>query len=348
MRIPKPWLRKQNQTWYVQINGKQRPLGKDRDKAFAKYHELMHLGAPAADSTVRQVLDSYWRWAQANLAAETCKSRQGIIKAFGKSVSATLKAANLKAYHVQNWIDNSPRVKSPTTINDRISLIQGIMNWAVTMGYLESNPIAKMPKPSRLVRQEFLPPDTWEKVLELATDQQFKDYLVVMLSSGARPQEMHQFEAVHFDGTRLVLPILMSKGRRKNRVVYLPPEALQTVRRLVEQYPEGKLFRNGRGKPWNRNSVRCRFRRLKRRLNMPNLTATTLRHSFAHHRLTSGQDALTVAKLMGHVDTRMVATRYGHLDANAEYMQEAANQIDFPGLPAAAPDLPDSSVGQSA
>ena len=117
-------------------------------------------------------------------------------------------------------------------------------------------------------------------------------------------------------------------------------------RRLVEQYPEGKLFRNRRGVPWNRNSIRCRFRRLKRELNMPNLTATTLRHSYAHHRLTSGQDALTVAKLMGHVDTRMIATRYGHLEANSDYMQEAANQIGFPGLPAVGPDLPGSVPDQ--
>jgi len=313
MRIPKPWLRKQNQTWYVQINGKQHRLGKDRAEAFAKYHQMMHLGVPTGDHTVRQVLDAYWQWAQSNLAEETCKPRKGVLRAFGKTIPSTLKASSLRAFHVQNWIDNSPRVKSPTTISDRITLIKGIMNWAVSMGYLEANPIDKMPKPSRVVRQEFLPPDTWQRVLDLATDQEFRDFLEVMLSTGARPQEMHKFEADHFDGARLVLPILLSKGRRSNRVVFLPPEALEIVERLAQQHPEGKLFRNSRGRPWDRNSVRCRFRRLKRELNMPNLTATTLRHSFAHHRLTSGQDSLTVAKLMGHVDTRMVATRYGHL-----------------------------------
>ena len=44
MRQPKPWFRKFNQTWYVQIGTKQVRLarGQDaREEAFKKYHELM-------------------------------------------------------------------------------------------------------------------------------------------------------------------------------------------------------------------------------------------------------------------------------------------------------------------
>ncbi len=104
----------------------------------------MHVGVPTGDHTVRQVLDAYWQWAQSNPAEETCNSRKGTIRTFGKSVFSSLKASCLRAYHVQNWIDNNPRVKSPTTISDRITLIKGIMNRAVSMGYLEANPIAKM------------------------------------------------------------------------------------------------------------------------------------------------------------------------------------------------------------
>jgi integrase len=175
-------------------------------------------------------------------------------------------------------------------------------------------------------------------VLALATDEPFRDYLTVMLSSGARTVEMGKFEAKNLSENRLTLPIEKSKGKRRSRVVYLPVDALAIVQRLVNTYPEGPLFRNSDGNPWNKDSLKCRFRRLKRELKMPGLTPTTLRHSFAHYRLSSGQDALTVAKLMGHVDTRMLATRYGHLDANPEYMTNAANAVSFPSLPIASPN----------
>jgi integrase len=270
---------------------------------------------------------------------------------FHKHVPATLKADELRAFHVQEWIEANSKIKvavtkkwkkvrtkttskqiSPTTEGDRIGLIKSAMSWAKAMGYIESNPIEDMPKPEPRVRQEYVPADLWPRVLEMATDQPFHDFLTVMLSAGARPQEMFKFCAEHFDtkGKRLVLEIENSKGKRKSRVVYLPPDALEVVERLAAQYPAGKLFRNRKGNAWTKNSIRCRFRYLKEKLGMPNLCATTLRHSYAHFRLTNGQDALTVAKLMGHVDTRMVSTRYGHLEENSDYMQQAASQIPLP------------------
>jgi integrase len=216
------------------------------------------------------------------------------------------------------------------------------------MGYIGHDPIAKMAKPTPRIRQEYVPSDLWPQVLAAATDEPFRDLLTVMLTSGARPQEVFKAEASHFDPAhgRLVFPMEQSKGRKRSRVVWLPDEARAIIARLVKQYPEGKLFRNARGKPWDRNSVRCRFRRLKDILKMPWLTATTLRHSFAHHRLTSGQDSHVVSKLMGHVDGRMIETRYGHVDQNPEFMRQQANRIANPTQPAAQPSQ-DSAPSQA-
>ncbi|HEY1785186.1 MAG TPA: hypothetical protein VGG30_06535 [Pirellulales bacterium] len=41
MRQPKPFFRKQTQSWYVQLNGKQINLGKNEAEALKKYHFLM-------------------------------------------------------------------------------------------------------------------------------------------------------------------------------------------------------------------------------------------------------------------------------------------------------------------
>jgi hypothetical protein len=73
------------------------------------------------------------------------------------------------------------------------------MNWAKAMGYVEQNPIADMPKPEPKIRQGFVPADVWQRVLELATDQPFRDFVSVTLLSGARPQEMFNFTADYFD-----------------------------------------------------------------------------------------------------------------------------------------------------
>jgi len=41
MRQAKPWYRKSTKTWYVQLDGRQVPLGKDKEDANRKYHQLM-------------------------------------------------------------------------------------------------------------------------------------------------------------------------------------------------------------------------------------------------------------------------------------------------------------------
>ncbi len=334
MATPKqPWLRKSTGTWHVWVNNKQVYLGRDKKEAHAKFHRLMDRGKLPSSYTVRQIIVAYWDWAKDHLAPSTCDRRKPLLETFSEAVPAKLKGEELKPLHVQRWLDANKRIKSPTTEGNRIGLIKGVFNWAKRMGYIERNPIVDMPRPAARVRQDFVPVDAWPKLLALATDQEFVDFMAVMLSTGCRVTEITRFEALHFDGSRFVLPILESKGRKRSRVVYLPPDALAIVRRLVEQNPEGKLFLNSRGEPWTKNAVKCRFKRLKRELKMPTLCATTLRHSYAHWRLTQGQDSLTVAKLLGHVDTRMVSTRYGHLEAATDFMAQAASAIAFPLLP---------------
>ncbi len=329
MRIPRPWFRKSNKTWYVQIRGRQVNLGKNKTEAHAKYRKLM--AQSGADMRINDVLLAYYRWLKKERSPETVKTRAKVLKSFAK-FSGKMRVSALRPFHVQEWIGRQKRVKSPTTVNTRVTLIIGALNWGVKMGYIGENPIAGMPKPTPVVRQEFIPANLWQDVLALATDEPFRNWLAFMLATGARVTEMFKLEAGYFDGRVFTLPIAKSKGKKRSRAIVVPDDMLPLVKQLIAENPAGPIFRNRRGVPWNRNSIRCRFRLLKRKLKMPTLTATTLRHSYAHHRLTSGQDSLTVAKLLGHVDTRMLATRYGHLEANTDYMIGAANQIRFPSL----------------
>jgi integrase len=333
MRIPKPWLRKSNKTWYVQINGQQIALGTGKTAAFDKYAEIMrerNLGRSVNRCSVHDIVTAYWQWFQANRATTTCETAKIILDSFQGFVPKGLKAVELRPFHIESWLKTT-RVKSPSTVNHRITFLIGMMNWARRFGYIDANPIDNMDKPSPRIRQDFIPPDRFRELIGHAKKQPFRDFLTVMLDSGARTEEMFKFEAKHFDAKsrRLVLPIIDSKGKRKSRVVYLPDDAFAIVKRLARQYPEGKLFRNTRGAAWTKDSINCQFRRMKRLMKMPGLCATVLRHSFAHYRLTMGQDSLTVSKLMGHADGRMLARRYGHLEGS-DYLQNAACQIGLP------------------
>jgi integrase len=334
MRYAKPWYRKSKSQWFVQINGKQIPLGKGKREAMRQYHRLMDKGPATGELPVRKLLDAYHLWLKANRADSTVTRRKPLLESFGNFVRPTLRIRDLKGFHVESWIASGYAEANSTTRNIMITAIKAALSWGVKQGYADSNPIATLEKPAANIRQEFLPVETWPQVLAL-TNGPFNDFLTVMLDSGARPQEMFKFEAKHYRDSRFTLPIADSKGKKKSRVVYLPETARKIVEKLVKHYPEGKLFRNTKDIPYCADSIKCSFGRLKAKLKaegieLDSLCATTLRHSFAHHRLTSGQDSLTVSKLLGHADGRMVATRYGHIEANADFMQAEASRIVFP------------------
>lgn len=332
MKIPKPWKRAQTGTWYVTLDGKQHNLGDDEARAKELYADLLakRRGAVGPEENVRKLLDAYWSWCKINLAKTTCDVRKKRLKSFAKWVPADLSTSKLRPLHIQKWLDEEYPKANSTTRHTLISVIGAAINWACELGYIESNPIARMKKPRRQIRQEFVPIDRWQELFAAVQTQEAKDFLVMMLSSGIRVQEIKIIEARHREGDRLVYEISESKGRRRSRVVYLAADALEIVCRLSKENPSGPIFLTSAKTPWDKDSIGSMMRRVKKKLGMKKLAATALRHSFAHARLTAGQDSAVVAQLLGHVDTTMVTTRYGHLASAKKFLSDEANRVKIP------------------
>lgn len=332
--IPQIWHRKQTGSYYVQINDQQIRLGRTKAEAIRKYKRLLRergLSNHSRKFTIHQLIDAYWDWYAAHRAKTTVETRRGILQSFRDFISRGLPAEQVKPFQVDRWLAAS-QAKSPSTLNSRIALLSGMFNWGVRMGHVETNPLARMPKPTPRIREEFVPPSKFRKLIAAARSRELRDVIRFMLDSGARAQEVFRFEAKHFDGQRLVLPIVDSKGKKTQRVIYLTDTTRPIINRLVRKHPTGLLFRNSRGTPWNKDNINCAMRRLRKEVGLPRLCATMLRHSFAHYRLSKGQDAAIVAKLMGHVDTRQLLTRYGHLQDATERLASEANAVRLPGL----------------
>lgn len=325
MGLCQPWMRKSTQTWFVQFGKKQVSLGKDKKKAFAKYARLLHERGVQVESehfSLHALIDSYVDWIGLNLAGSTCVRLRPRLASLKRHIP-DLPAEKLTPFQVDRWARHS-KAKSPTTIHNYIQAVITMMNWGVRYGCISRNPIARMPKPTPRIRQDFIPPERFEELFQHITNPRFRDFVAVMLETGARATEMFRFAAEHLQGNRFVLEIEDSKGKKRSRVVYLPPVSAEIAHRLAAEYPVGPVFRTTQSKPWGKESIRKHFRRLREKLGMDGLCPTVLRHSFAHSRLVAGQDSLTVSKLLGHANLRMLASRYGHLDGSKFLADEAA------------------------
>ena len=104
-------------------------------------------------------------------------------------------SSKLKAYHVQRWVDKEYAGRSETYKHIAVSEVQAALNWAVGLQYIAENPVKAMPKPKAAMREVFVPAEQWPEILAAISDQEFRDYGIVSVTTGARAQEMPKIEA---------------------------------------------------------------------------------------------------------------------------------------------------------
>lgn len=351
MRPHHPWYRAATNSWYVEIGGQQHFLGKHPENVPAPrkrkrgtappvppdvietaYHRLMAADPArlpcAEDLRVAVVCDLFLEFSKKHHCEQTFGSYQEYLQDFCE-LYGTLRAKDLKALHVTRWVDTHPGWKGSR--RNAIVAVKRAFNWADGEGVLQPNPIKGVKKPPQGHRDRILTVSERRELLEAIRDQQFRDFVFAMQETGARPGEVRRVTAAHVNpelGVWVFKEHKTAKRTGRPRLIYLTPAMVELTRQLMAKYPEGPIFRGPRGnRGFTRNSIRCRFRRLREKLpHLKGVISYTMRHSFATQALVNGVGIAHVAELLGHVDTSMVSQHYAHLAGNVQHMREAATK----------------------
>lgn len=308
--------------------------------------------------TVREVFRTFIAAMKGEMEEETRAWYRSFLRDFGAR-HPNLAAADVTEDVVRKWLSAERRRPwGRSTRRHAIANLKRSLNWAVDAKLIAANPIARMKRPSSVARERVLTPEERAYILSLFPEgDPFRDFLVAMQESGARPGEVMKVTAADVDLDAATWTV---KGKDYNktgklRVIYLTPTLLEMTRRLMAAHPVGPLFRNADGNPWRRRAVNNRFNRKKNRKKAPRIDREIVAYTY---RATRATDALvnevpikTVAELMGHRDTTMVSRHYARLAEKKDYLREAAlravtgaNPTPPPAPPAldvpAAPDGP--------
>ncbi|WP_425400378.1 tyrosine-type recombinase/integrase [Aeoliella sp.] len=324
-RQPKPYLRKQTNSWYCSIGGRQISLGKEQEAAFEKFYELMGDREQIASElcTLYELSQAYLDWCESNRSPATYNLHLHYLKSFIGATGRRMRPSQLRVHHVVKWHEGLG--VGSTTQGNAVSIVQRMLNWAVEQEYLKRNPIKGMRKPKQLRREVFYTREQWKEIRKHATGE-FCDLLDFLYLTGCRPLEARTIEARHLHDDLVIFPTNEAKGEREARVIYLVPPAKSILDRLAKQQPDGVLFRNSRGRPWTKDAIKCRLTRISSKVGF-RVIAYGARHSWATHALSEGGvDPISVAHLMGHRDTTMVSRVYSHLSRNTHFLREQARR----------------------
>lgn len=333
MHFPKPFFRKSKNAWYVQLGKRQISLGPNRKEAFESYREILlhergQVAEPARQLTVAQVSDLFLDWSSRHNEPQTFEWYRMFLQDFSDQYGG-LEGLKLKPFHVTRWLD-SHRGWHEATRRCATIAVKRAFNWADAEGILTPNPLKHVKKGPPKRRERILTADERQQILDGARDQAFREFVQALQETGCRPSEVAKVTAenVDFKAGLWVLPDHKTKKKTgKPRIIYLTPTMVDLTQQLVERHPSGPLFRNRQGKPWSRNAIRCRFRRLRKKFpHLKGVVSYTYRHTFVTDALENGVGVAQVAELLGHTSAEMVMQHYQHLSEKREHLKQAALQ----------------------
>lgn len=224
---------------------------------------------------------------------------------------------------------------APTSNNRRLWLLKKMSVWAVTEGLLSVNPWLKV-KPRKTTKQIIKPFSQDEAAKVIAGFEKiypaWVPFTKFLFLSGCRMSEAIGLLWKHVDFQRQEicicesLPLLnVGKGYERARkdtktgsIRFLKTNTQLT--KLLEQIkpasakPDELVFKNPtRTNHIDSHNFRSRWIKVLEQAGIPYRRPHVIRHSFASHAIDQGIPLTGVAYLLGHSDTRMVATTYGHM-----------------------------------
>lgn len=333
----KPWFRKQTGWWYFTDDfGEQHRLAKDEKEAFDEWHRRRAAADDySPNARFDAVADSFLDWTKMHRAQNTYEWYVTALTDVCRGFGAT-PIRQLKKHQVRQWVDQSG--KPAGTRRAYVTAIRRVISWAIDEGIIDKDPIGKLERPPVERREVLVSAEDYARAVESADQGRgrqyrrgaFRAFLVALRHSGARPSEVAKVEARNFVAEAGVWSLGKHKTRRKtgrDRIIYLSPCLVTLSRILATARPTGTLFLNGEGNPWTPNAIRCRMRRLRERLNLPEGTvAYALRHTFATEGLLNGVEEPIMAELLGHTSTAMLSKHYSHLGQRAQRIRQAATR----------------------
>ena len=323
----KPWYRKSNDAWYVEIGGKQVMLAKGKENkadAKRKWLKLMAEGDAPKDKSLHACVEHYL----ATLTPGTHRTRKQVLDAFEEH-TGDIKVSKLTKRHVTSYLKPG---WAPSSVRSHIKTILACLNRAVKDGMIDANPIHDIEKPSWERREKILTGDELEKLLAAAREP-FRTLLKAMADSGCRPSEICGLQIADcYPDQNIWLVANKTKGQTgvKMRPIYLTPGLVELTRMRMGSRTDGHLFLNRYRDPWTPDTVRLRFARLRKKLGLSEgVIPYGTRHRFASDAINIGKmDSLIVARLMGHTDARMLQKTYFREDTAAmvEAMKKATEK----------------------
>lgn len=227
--------------------------------------------------------------------------------------------------------------------------LSAVLGYAVDMEFLERNPARlkfkykEKPQESKDLGEVITSHAEHMRIIKLADDFDTKSILVLGLCFGLRKGEILGLDWQDIDfknrmihitktftkGNDDVTPPKTPKSRRDlpmSNTAYVLLKELRSWGRVTRAM--GPILKNKAGNRLSHNTAYRRIKSFREEHDLPNITPSSLRHSFATAWVLTGGNVASLSKWLGHTNTSTAMNRYviplmGDLKADTEMLDKA-------------------------
>jgi integrase len=208
--------------------------------------------------------------------------------------------------------------------------LRQVLEYAVHMGLIESNPTRRIRNTRSAVRRDMRPFDGWDEVEMIAAemDPRFSAIPVVLVGTGLRPEELWALERRDIDLDKGVLTVerVYSQGRlkepvkssRQRRRVPLRGRVVEALKAQPPRLDSPLVFPAARGGYIDGEKFRYReWAPALRAAGIDHRRVYDCRHTFASWAIAGGVQLFYLARIMG-TSVAQIDSTYGHLLPDSE------------------------------
>ena len=241
----------------------------------------------------------------------------------------TVPLAQVSFREVDQFVEHQQQQgRAWATMNRRLNALKHFFDFCLEQQRVAGNPV----KPSHFVRRgrplpKALSQEQVQRLFAQIAHPMDRALFLVLLRCGLRVSEVATLKLEQIDWEQQAIHIVQGKGR-KDRCVYLSPDAVASVQQCLAQHPgaraQGYVF-------WNRKrtqqplSVKAIQKKMERYAKAAGITASchSLRHTFASNLLEHGAEVVAIRDFLGHSQIAS-SERYAQISSQKikqEYMR---------------------------
>ena len=349
----------QQKSWYCKFRykdwtGKSRSTTKRgfKTKRDAKTfeHEYRLTADKIPEMTIQTLCSKYMVSMKNRLAASTYEDRDGDIRNYILPQLASIQLDQVTKQtiiHWQDWLMSQPpsirnkkckSAKKPTgtlaasTIQQKNRILVIILNYAVRMEWIPSNPASNLPRiGERIKRTAFYEKHEYDRFIAAgASDPEFEYYHLcydIFFYSGMRMAEFRGLGCGSFDFQKNAVIIdhgMNERGKKTKlktkssyRTISMPASLMARIRAFMSRLydvPAYGMF------PFSARLLRKHMKAWAKDAGLPYIKIHGLRHSHVSYLINLGVPITAISKRIGHKNPKITLDTYSHM-----YRQDSDN-----------------------